>query len=184
MIRYFIPLIIFLMLFYAKKRMPEGEFILADARNFSVALPFNAVVSTFDCMNHMMSREELSRVSKNVFDSLEEDGFFLFDLNMKEAFETQWHKSASIVRDDHVCIINGGYDIRARIGVTRLTLFLLEEGWKRSDVTLYQRCYSPEEVLSVLRRSGFREVFHYDTRHDLKMPGHLAIGRAVFLAKR
>lgn len=172
------------MLSFARKRMPHGTFIAADARDFIKPSSFAAVVSTFDCMNHIMSLAELGQVFKNVFESLEKGGYFMFDLNMEEAFETQWNKSANIIHDDNVCMISGGYDRVEKTGVTRLTMFLLKGSWIRSDVTLFQRCYSSDEVITALEQSGFQEISSYDARKDLNMQGHLAIGRTVFLAMR
>lgn len=172
------------MLSRAKKKVPEGEFVLADARNFTILSRFSAVFSTFDCINHIMNREDLILVFRNVFDSLEKDGYFLFDLNMEEAFQTQWNKSATIVKDDNACIIKGSYDPENKTGITNLTLFFLEGAWRRTDVTLYQRCYSPEEVVRALKGVGFHEISLFDARRELKMEGHLAIGRNVFLARR
>ncbi|MEW5745462.1 MAG: methyltransferase domain-containing protein [Nitrospirota bacterium] len=172
------------MLAYARQRMPGSEFITADARAFRTSSTFEAVVSMFDSMNHILTAEELGMVFRNVFASLGKRGSFLFDLNMEEAFTTQWHKSSSIVGNDNVCVISGGYDPAEKIGTTRLTLFLLEEQWTRSDVTLYQKCHSPEEVSSALERAGFKEIEQYDAGRELEMPGHLATGRTVFLARK
>jgi SAM-dependent methyltransferase len=172
------------MLSYAKQKVPAGEFIAADARDFKTPSTFKAVVSMFDSMNHILSIEELRMVFRSVSGVLEEGGYFLFDLNMEEAFETQWHKASSIIKKDNVCIINGSYDPHEKIGVTRLTMFLMEEAWRRSDAVLYQKCYSPEEVVASLERTGFKEIEAHDARKDIKMPGHLAIGRTVFLAQK
>ncbi|MEW6117472.1 MAG: methyltransferase domain-containing protein [Nitrospirota bacterium] len=172
------------MLSYAKKRVPDGEFITADAREFEISPFFDAAVSTFDSMNHILTTEDLNRVFRNVFEVLKEGGYFLFDLNMEEAFETQWHKSTSIIKNDNVCIISGDYDRRKKIGITRLTMFHLEGNWRRSDAMLYQKCHSPKEVKSALQQCGFREVTLCDARRDLKMPGHLSIGRTIFLARK
>lgn len=172
------------MLSYARKKVPDGVFIAADAREFKIKPSFTAVVSTFDCMNHIMSQAELAVVFGNVFSSLEDGGYFMFDLNMEEAFETQWDKSSNIVNEDSVCTVSGGYDRDEKIGVTRLTMFVLRENWVRSDVALYQRCYSIEEVTAVLDRCGFQEISSHDAMRDLGMEGRLSIGRTVFLARR
>lgn len=172
------------MLSYARKRVPHGTFITADARDFRMPSSFSAVISTFDCMNHILNEEDLGLVFGNVFDSLEKGGYFMFDLNMEEAFETLWNKSANIISDDSVCIVSGGYDRDEKKGVTNLIMFVLKENWSRSEVTLYQRCYSSDEVVSLLRKKGFQEISRFDAGRDLKMKGHLAVGRTVFLARR
>src|SRR5437764_6296435 len=55
------------MLSYARHRAPRAEFILADARQFCLSKRFDAVVSTFDSLNHVRDLTELAAVFRNVF---------------------------------------------------------------------------------------------------------------------
>src|SRR5690242_20258701 len=41
------------MLRYARENVPAAEFIAADARDFSFRLEFDAVISTFESLNHI-----------------------------------------------------------------------------------------------------------------------------------
>lgn len=132
-----------------------------------------------------MSLAQLSRVFRNVFAALARGGCFLFDLNMEEAYTTQWHKSSAIVADDHVCIIRGGYDPTQRTGQTDITMFcLLDGGWRRADVHIPQRCYSLAEIQGALTHAGFCDVRAYDARRDLGSASDLAIGRTFFLSTK
>ena len=64
------------MLHYAKENAPSAEFILSDARTFSLPPVYNAVFSTFDALNHVMTLLELEQVFKNVFKCLDNGGIF------------------------------------------------------------------------------------------------------------
>jgi SAM-dependent methyltransferase len=171
------------MLSHAKKKTPNADFIQADARDFKLPPVFKAVVSTLDSLNHVLKLAELKQVFGNVRGALAEGGYFLFDLNLKEAYRKQWHKSSHIIKDDNVCIVRGGYDPDGKIGTTNILMFSKDESWKRSDITLYQRCYSPGDVISALKETGFTEVKCFRAR-DLKMRGRLAIGRGIFRTKK
>jgi len=61
-----------------------------------------------------------------------------------------------------------------------VTMFRLEDGWQRSDVTVFERCYSEEES-AALERAGFRDLRALDAR-DGGMRGDTGLGRSFFFA--
>jgi SAM-dependent methyltransferase len=69
------------MLRYARQRVPRTEFLLEDARSFACEARFDAVLSTYDSLNHILSLEELEAVFANVFRALVPGGLFFFDLH-------------------------------------------------------------------------------------------------------
>jgi hypothetical protein len=137
---------------YARENVPAADFIVADARAFSFPVEFDAVISTFESLNHILSLEELVIVFRNVYATLRRQATFVFDLNMEEAYRSQWHKSSAVVEEDNVCIVRGGYNPTERIGRTNITMFRLEGKWQRDDLTLFQRCYSFEEIQPALEK--------------------------------
>jgi SAM-dependent methyltransferase len=174
------------MLRYAQENAPGDEFIWADARTFSSPPSFHAALSTFDSLNHVLRLEELRRVFENVHGALLAGGVFLFDLNMEEAYRTQWHKSSAIVETDHIFIAQGGYQPHKRLGRTEVVMLRgwADGHWRRSDVLLWQRCYSRAEVESALKQMGFGSIQASDARCDLAMADDLAVGRAFFSARK
>ena len=172
------------MLRYARENVPDGEFIAADARSFNLPPIFQAIVSTFESLNHISSVGELTMVFHNAHAALIENGLFVFDLIMEEAYLTRWGKSSAIVEKDNVCVVRGGYNPAVRIGRTDITMFRLDGNWRRSDVTLLQRCYSEEEVRSALELTGFSGIRLFRAGRDFSMPGDLGTGRTFFLATK
>lgn len=170
------------MLRYARANVPSASFMLADARNFTLEYSVGAVISTFESLNHVMSIEELGLVFRNVHKALADNGLFIFDIITEEAYQTQWHKSSGIIGENDACILKGSYDPDNRLGRTDITMFRLEEEWKRSDITLFQRCYSPEEIQSGLEQCGFTEITLHHAGNDLGMDGELGVGRIFFVA--
>ncbi len=170
------------MLRYARENVPAAEFIAADARDFSFRLEFDAVISTCESLIHILNLEELVVVFRNIYAALRKGGTFVFDLNMEEAYQSQWQKSSAVVEEDNACIVRGGYSPAERTGRTDITLFRLEEKWHRVDLTLFQKCYTLEEIRSALENVAFCNIAAYDAGKDLEMPGDLGIGRSFFLA--
>ena len=152
------------MLKFARENAPGGEFITADARSFKLPDVYQAVVSTFDSLNHIMTLDELTDVFRNVYAALRKSGLFFFDLNTEEAYKATWNDSFGIIEDNLVCVVRSSYRPEERTAQFDATIFYLQEGWQRSDLMLGQKCYSEAEVQSALKTAGFTKIHAY--AHD------------------
>jgi SAM-dependent methyltransferase len=168
------------MLRFARENAPEAEFILGDARDFSVPPVYHAALSTYDSLNHLLSLEELTAAFRCVHRGLLSGGLFVFDLNMGEGYQARWRGSFGLVADDHACIVRSRYQPDQRLGRMDFTLFVLEDGWRRSDFALTQRCYTEAEVRAALEAAGFAEVRAHDAQPCLSGE----IGRMFFVGRR
>ncbi len=168
---------------FARRNVPEAAFHVADAARFQLPGPFDAAVSTFDSLNHILDRDDLEAAFRNIAASLRTGAPFAFDMLLEEAYQTHWGESFALVRGDHVLTITAsGYDFRSRLGRCTITMFrLVEDAWRRADVTIQERCYTPAEIDRALDQAGFGEVCCYDAG-DLGMAGDLGEGRTFFVA--
>ena len=171
------------MIAFARARVPQAEFRVAPATGFRITPRCDAAVSTFDSINHILDPADLRRAFRNIAASLKRGAPFVFDVLLEEAYLTRWGEGFSIVRDDHVLVINGtGFDPATRLAECRLTLFrLIENAWQRADTIVHERCYSAAEIDAALVGAGFGGAACYDAR-DLGMGGTLGIGRTFYLA--
>ncbi len=169
------------MLHFARLNAPEAEFILEDARSFESPPVFDAAISTYDSLNHIMNLDELAQVFGNVYACLKEGGRFLFDLNLEEGFRLRWRSSFGVVEDDYVFVVRARYHAAERLGEMDLTLLRREEEdvWRREDMKLWQRCYTVDEVVSALEKVGFSDIQTFDAEKDLGWRWEL--GRMFFL---
>jgi SAM-dependent methyltransferase len=173
------------MIAFARDNVPEAEFLVADAARFHLPCAFDAAVSTFDSLNHILSCEDLEAAFRNTAAALKPGATFAFDVLFEAAYQHHWGESFALVRDDHVLTITGsGYDFRSRLARCTLTMFrLLEGAWRRSDVTIVERCFAPQKIDRALERAGFGETACYDAG-DLGMAGELGEGRTFYVATR
>jgi SAM-dependent methyltransferase len=170
------------MLRIAGEKVPEANFVQADARHFQMSGSFDAAISTFNSLAHIDSQSDLVRVFRNVRDALHPGSPFLFDLSMEEAYTSKWRGSFALVADDHACIVRPIYDAQSQIGTNRITLFELVSGaWQRSDFTITQKCHAASDVRSALHAAGFDDVRTYDAQRELGMTGES--GRTFFLCR-
>ena len=169
----------------ARVNAPDAEFLLRDARQALPARGFAAVFSTFDSLNHLMTLQDLTQIFHNVRDVLAEGGYFAFDLNMAEAYETRWKGTFAYVEDDHVCVVRSVRDVARRIGNMELTIFELRgNGWERADLTLSQRWYAEDDVLEGLRVAGFTDVRAFSANEPIAEGCPPSQGRTFFVARR
>ncbi len=162
----------------AKKNSPKSEFSTGDARSFTIIDKFEGVLSTYDSLNHIMDLVTLGNVFNNVYSSLKKGGLFMFDMNMEDGFHERWKGSASIIKEDHVLATNATYDSKRREGTMRITTFVREKRWSRTDVTVVEHCFTKDEVTNRLSKSLFRDIKTADSHREL---GKAEVGRTFFI---
>ena len=168
----------------ARKNAPDADFVVQDARNIALSDRFSAVFSTFDSLNHVMRLDELEQVFRSVFAVLDGGGYFVFDLNMEEGFQSRWRGSFEFVEDDHVCVVRSSHDANEKTGRLDVTLFELKDsGWVRTDFPLIQRWYQEREIRDLLRKAGFGELQSFDENEPI-LEGSMHEGRMFFVARK
>ena len=171
------------MLRYARRNAPGADFIVSDARSFTLAPVYDGIVSTFDSLNHVLHLKELKRVFRNVHAALADRGLFFLDLIMEEAFLLRWQDYFTIVEEDNICVLNSQYDADQRIGRCDVATFRLNRNaWLRADLVILEKCYSKSEVKTALKESGFDEVSFYYAEKDFGLANQT--GRAFILARK
>jgi SAM-dependent methyltransferase len=167
----------------ARERATGAEFRVADAARFEIAGECDAAVSTFDSLNHILEPADFQACVRRVGAALKPGGTFAFDMLAEEAYLTRFGEAFALVRDDHVLTMTGaGFDFRTRLARCVITMFRVLEGkWRRSDVVVQERCYSPEEIDGALRDAGFGRIQQFKG-HDVGMGGQLGEGRVFYIA--
>jgi len=169
----------------ARERTPRAHFEVADIMQFRSSTRFDAAVSTFDSINHVLDPSSLAAAFQNLAAVLKPGAPFAFDVLLEAAYQTNWAENFSLVRSDHVLILTGtGFDFRTSLAHCRMTMFRKAgECWKRTDTEVKERCYSSGEIDSALHEAGFRIPVCYSAR-DLGMAGQLGESRIFYVAER
>ncbi|MDE3168088.1 MAG: class I SAM-dependent methyltransferase, partial [Acidobacteriota bacterium] len=108
----------------ARVRAPRARFEVAQAAAFRTRAKFDAAVSTFDSLNHILDPADLAETFRRVAAALKPGAPFAFDILLEAAYRTDWAENFTIVRDDHVLVISGsGFDFRTRLAHCRITTF-------------------------------------------------------------
>jgi SAM-dependent methyltransferase len=159
------------MLYYARQNAPDGQFILADARFFELPPTYDAIISTNVGLNHIMSFEELKSTFQNVYAALLENGSFMFDIKMEGQYQSLDSNNVIIdgdVKDKYAWACRQKYNPEDKTSQFEMTIFhLAQENWQRSDLTWPLKVYSREEVKSILKNVGFKDIVIYDDEGNL-----------------
>jgi ubiquinone/menaquinone biosynthesis C-methylase UbiE len=168
----------------ARRRLPEVEFSVQDVRNLRIHTAFEAALSTFDSLNHILDLDGLRAAFAAIYRVLLPGGLFVFDMNLEDAYLSdlsQWHAH---VHDDNVGLVRGTYDPTQKKASTELIWFVQSEnagGWQRRHSIVEQRCYGQAEILSALADAGFSDIGAIPAMQAGATP-ELGFGRMFFSA--
>ncbi len=168
------------MIAIAKQNAPQADFVLADARTFSLAPKFDGVISSFNSLAHAANVDELTGILRNARQALKPENWLLFDLSMEGAYTSKWRGSFGDAHPDAAWIVRPSYDSDTRTATNSVTVFRRNRAdWQRDDFTIHQRCFSEDEIRHALQQAGFTNITSHDAERDLSMSGES--GRIFFL---
>ncbi len=159
----------------ANKREASGHdilYLLQDMREFELYGTVRAVVSICDSVNYLTEPEELLQVFRLVNNYLDPQGIFIFDFNTEYKYrEVLGDGVIAEERADCSFIWDNYYYEEERMNEYELTLFIRDAGLcaqtgqevcRKLQETHYQRAYTPEEMKTLIARSGLEFVAAYD----------------------
>ena len=151
-----------------EKREESGYdilYLLQDMREFELYGTVRAVVSICDSINYITDPEELLDVFRLVNNYLDPGGVFVFDFNTLYKYqEVLGDRTIAENREECSFIWDNYYYEDERINEYELSLFIREENdlYRKYEETHYQRAYTLEEMVNLVKRSGLEFVAAYD----------------------
>lgn len=151
-----------------EKRVESGHdilYLLQDMRAFELYGTVRAVVSVCDSINYITEPEELLDVFSLVNNYLDPGGVFIFDFNTLYKYqEVLGDRTIAENREECSFIWDNYYYEDERINEYELSLFIREENdlYRKYEETHYQRAYTLEEMVNLVKRSGLEFVAAYD----------------------
>ncbi len=134
-----------------------------DMTSFSTPVLYNAVVSSFDCLNYLLSKEKLFSAFCRVYDTLGENGIFLFDMNAPYKFENVYADNTFVIEEDGIfCVWENEFNKKTGKCNFFINIFVEEgEKYTRYQETQTEKSYSLKTVLKLLKDAGFASVEVY-----------------------
>lgn len=168
----------------ARRELPQAHWLVQDARTLHLDMRFDAALSTFDSLNHLLSLDELRQVFGGVRRALEPGGLFVFDMNLEEAYLLDLRQWSVNVSESRVGLVRGAYDFASGLASTELIWFERASHalWRRRKSVVRERCYPASEILDALHASGFKALEAIPAP-DAGIVTDLGFGRVFFRAR-
>ena len=138
-------------------------FLKQDMRCFELYGTVGAIVCCLDSVNYLTEDGDLEKCFKCAHNYLDPDGLFIFDVNTPYKFENVYGSNHYIFEDKNsfgenaYCGWQNEYDRESKLCNFYLSVFTEEEDgrFSRADEVQTERCYSEEELIESLEKSGF-----------------------------
>jgi SAM-dependent methyltransferase len=169
----------------ARKDLPQIDLRVQDARAIHLPIRYDAALSTFDSLNHMMWIDELRQVFEGVHRVMAAGGLFVFDMNLEQAYLNDDRRWTVNISDENVGLVRGTYDRREKKASTEIIWFVKagpNNLWEQRRSVVEQRCYTKAEIVAALRGAGYREIEAVPAE-DAGINSELGFGRIFFVAR-
>lgn len=146
-------------------------YLCQDMRELQLYGTVRATVSTCNCMNYLLTVEDLTSVFSLIGNYLDAGGLFIWDMNTPYMYENI-PDSVSENRETAAFIWNNEYDESTHLNTYELNLFIQEEDselFARETEIHVQRAFTLEEVKIALTAGGLElvSVVDLDTGLDI-----------------
>lgn len=164
------------MLAVASERAMEEEiqvqFVMGDMLDLSETGTYEAITCFSDSLCYMDDEQAVQQVFDTVYESLENDGVFIFDVHSIHQVETVFPEYSYHYQTDEFAFLWDSYPGKTEHSIEHyLTFFVREneedtESFIRFDELHQERTYSLDNYLHMLENAGFTAVQVYGDFED------------------
>ena len=132
-------------------------FTCQDMTSFCVPHKYDAVVSCFDSLNYILSKDKLQSTFLCVNNALEPGGLFLFDMNAPAKFEKVYADNTFVIEEDGIfCVWENEYNAKSRRCRFYIDIFVNNKtAWDRYSEIQTEKSYKLSDILNTLEKAGF-----------------------------
>ena len=150
------------MLSLAKQRLPEMNFIKAGMQDFELKIKADGCICCLDSINHLTDEEDVLKTFKNVYNSLNNNGVFIFDVNSQYKHRTLLNNQ-TYVFDEEDFFLSWDNELLENDTVRIMLDFFVYNGknYDRYSEEFCERAYSAEVLKDMLSEAGFNSIEVY-----------------------
>ncbi|MHC5227228.1 class I SAM-dependent DNA methyltransferase [Enterococcus sp. LJL99] len=159
------------MLMMASKRAADEEatvqFVQGNMLDLSEMGQYSAITCFSDSLCYMANRQEVQQVFDEVYQALEEEGTFIFDVHSTYQIDKIFPEYSYHYQTEEFAFLWDSYQGEKEHSIEHfLTFFVKEDGSESDSFTRYdelhkERTYSLENYLTMLESAGFMDVSVY-----------------------
>lgn len=149
------------MLRECKKRFENFKdvyIINGDMIELPVNIKIPIVTCLYDSLNYLLSEKDLARTFRNIYEILDENGIFIFDMNTIHCLRDEWGDNTYYRQDRNInSVWSNSFDRSTSISSLRITLKIKENGNIRTVKEYHrERGYPLSFISRLLSEAGFR----------------------------
>jgi SAM-dependent methyltransferase len=132
--------------------------INGDMYNFALAYKIPIITCLYDSLNYLMREVELVRCFEKVYETLCDDGIFIFDMNTIHSLRDEWGNQIYYRQDSniHSTWVNT-FHPEKNISSLKLTLTIRRDGRTMTQREFHQeRAYPLSTIKNLLSEVGFK----------------------------
>lgn len=176
------------MLSVAQQKAADNDlkilFLCQQMQHIDLYGTVDTVICALDSINHLTSEKDVQSAFQRVSLFLNEDGFFVFDVNTIYKHKFVLANNTFVYdTDDVFCVWQNNYESKInRVGIS-LDFFARDgEVYRRSSEHFFERAYSTEHLISMLNQVGL-ELVHIYGDMSFQEPNDKS-ERLVFVTKK
>ncbi|MBU5256564.1 class I SAM-dependent DNA methyltransferase [Tissierella praeacuta] len=143
------------------RRFKNVKLIRQNMVDFSLKESYDSVISICDSINYITNKEELYKAFKNVWNHLEDNGIFIFDINSFYKLKYIIGNNTFVEDKEEVFYTwQNYYDENKNICEFYLTFFYSDDGeiYERFDEEHREKAYELDEIIELLKKAGFTHI--------------------------
>jgi len=145
-----------------RKNRGNVKIVLQDMRYLSLNRKFNLITCVLDSTNYLLCQEDLKLYFSGVYDHLENDGIFIFDINSSYKIKEILGNNIYNYNTDDIFYSWENY-LEDNIVDMELTFFVKEgELYRRFEEYHRERAYEEKEIEEIVSSVGFEIIGKYD----------------------
>jgi SAM-dependent methyltransferase len=161
----------------AKRKYPQGRFIVGDAARARLDRKFDMVLLLFDSANHLSSFSQLLKTFNNARRHLKDGGFFIFDFLTSGGME-EWEQININRTEKYTLFWYGHYYPERMLADIFIEAFIREDkgnNYHRVFQKIVEKTYPVTDIISGLTKSGFTKIMAspYDIDEKIEKAGRL-----------
>jgi len=145
----------------AKTKIDTASFYVQDMRELKLEKTHDVVISLFDTVNHLISLEGLEKTFKSVYENLNDQGIYIFDVVTRELMDNMFPGGNFIDdRGEMMIIWEHEYDDEEDIDYIDTTFFVKQKNGMFRKITeeYMKKIFSVEEIMNTAKKVGFQVV--------------------------
>lgn len=155
------------MLEIASNRLSEAgnnfSLLKAKMQEFELSEKIGACICCLDSINHLNNIDDVQATFKNVYDSLNNNGLFVFDVNTVYKHNEILADNTFVFDEDDYYLVWDNEAVDDRTVRILLDMFLFNgENYDRFSEEFEETAYSVDELSTLLKNSGFVDIKLYD----------------------